>query len=62
MVQRWGAFTFDGTPNYHGLVNWPTFNSTGRFLSLRPGGHSQTITTAQYRAEHSCNFWNSLPQ
>lgn len=62
MVQRWGAFTFDGTPNYHGLVAWPSFNSTGRFLSLRPGGHSQTITTTQFRGEHSCNFWNSLTQ
>lgn len=60
MTQRWGGFIFNGTPNFHGLVTWPTFSSTGRLLSLRPGGRSQTITTAQFRAEHSCSFWDSL--
>ena len=62
MVQRWGGFTFNGTPNFHGLVSWPAFSATGRYLSLRPGGQSKTITTAQFRAEHSCGFWDSLSQ
>jgi para-nitrobenzyl esterase len=58
MVQRWGAFTRFGVPFASRRVAWPPYSS-GRLLSLRPGGASTAITTAQFAAEHKCGFWAS---
>jgi hypothetical protein len=29
-------------------------------MSLRPAARSTPISTARYRAEHQCGFWNSM--
>ena len=61
MVQYWGGFVFTGSPNAHGQAYWPRYDLTHRIMSLRPGGESRTISTAAYRNEHQCTFWDSLP-
>jgi carboxylesterase type B len=60
MVQYWGGFVFTGSPNAHGQAYWPSFNRTHRIMSLRPAGQSRTISRAAYRAEHQCDFWDSI--
>jgi para-nitrobenzyl esterase len=52
MVRRWGAFAWIGVPF------WPPYSS-GRILSLRPGGQSTTISDEEFAAEHKCAFWAS---
>lgn len=60
MIQYWGGFVFRGNPNFQGQANWPRFDTTGRIMSLRVAGQSRTISTAQYRTEHRCDFWDAL--
>jgi carboxylesterase type B len=57
MVEYWGGFVFRSSPNSPGLANWPRFDRTGRIMSLRVAGQSQLISTAEFRAEHHCDFW-----
>ncbi len=58
MVRYWGAFTAFGAPEVPGQPLWPHYTS-GRLLSLRPGGQTRTITADTYAAEHQCSFWNA---
>lgn len=60
MTHYWGGFVFHGRPEFQGQTNWPRFDLTGRIMSLRPGGRSQPISTAAFRSEHKCSFWDSL--
>jgi para-nitrobenzyl esterase len=60
MIQYWGGFVFRGAPEFQGQRNWPRFDRTSRIMSLRPAAGTRTITTARYRAEHRCGFWDSL--
>jgi para-nitrobenzyl esterase len=60
MTQYWGGFVFTGRPHANGLPNWPRFNTTHKFMSLRPAGRSRTISLHTFRTEHQCGFWNSL--
>jgi para-nitrobenzyl esterase len=60
MKRYWGAFILRGTPNAAGLPQWPTYNGTGKIMSLRAGGQSQLISDAQFAAEHQCDFWDNL--
>ncbi len=62
MIQYWGGFIFRGSPNFQGQSNWPRFDLTHKIMSLRVAGQSHTISTAAYRAEHQCNFWDSLSE
>lgn len=57
MVRYWGAFTAVGAPEVTGQPLWPRYTS-GRLMSLRPGGQTRTITVGTYAAEHQCSFWN----
>ena len=58
MVRYWGAFTATRTPEVRGQPLWPTYTS-GRLMSLRPGGQTQTITGGTFAAEHRCSFWDA---
>jgi carboxylesterase type B len=58
MTAYWTAFVSGRTAQ--NLPAWPAYGD--RILSLRPAGRTTTITTAQYRAEHRCGFWESLGQ
>jgi para-nitrobenzyl esterase len=58
MVRWWGAFTWSGSPTVPGQPSWPGYTS-GRLMSLRPGGQSRTITAATFAAEHQCAFWDA---
>jgi carboxylesterase type B len=58
MVRYWGAFVATGQPEVPGQPAWPQYTS-GRLMSLRPGGATQTITAAEFEAEHQCPFWNA---
>jgi carboxylesterase type B len=60
MIQYWGGFVFRGSPNFQGQAHWPRFDLTGRIMSLRVAGQSQTISSGQYRTEHQCDFWDTL--
>ena len=63
MLDSWGAFVRNGSPNTAKWPTWPTLSSVnGRLMSLRPGGQSQVISGAQYAAEHQCAFWNSVDE
>ena len=57
MIDYWGGFVFRASPNAPGLANWPRFDRTGKIMSLRVAGQSTPITTAEFRAEHQCDFW-----
>jgi para-nitrobenzyl esterase len=57
MIRYWGAFARAGAPRVPGQPAWPEYSS-GRLLSLRPGGATRAITDAQYAAEHQCAFWD----
>jgi carboxylesterase type B len=58
MVRYWGAFTALGAPEVPGQPRWPAY-TTGRLMSLRPGGQTRTIPASEFAAEHQCSFWNS---
>ena len=58
MVQWWGAFARYHAPLVPGQPLWPAYSS-GRLMSLRPGGQSQLIAAGTYAAEHQCAFWNA---
>ena len=58
MVRYWGAFVATGAPEIWGQPAWPRYTS-GQLMSLRPGDQTQTITAADYGAEHQCSFWNA---
>ncbi len=47
-----------GAPEVAGQPVRPRYAS-GRLMSLRPGGQSQTISAGMYAAEHQCAFWNA---
>jgi para-nitrobenzyl esterase len=59
LIQYWGAFVFGGKPNALGQARWPSYNATGKIMSLRVGGQSALISTAAFSSEHQCGFWNS---
>jgi para-nitrobenzyl esterase len=59
MIAYWGGFVFRASPNAPGLTNWPRFDLSGKIMSLRPAGQSTAITTAEFRAEHQCDFWDT---
>lgn len=61
MVQYWGTFVLRSHPSATGSAAWPRYDTTHRILSLRVAGRSTTISEAAYRAEHRCDFWDSLP-
>lgn len=58
MLDYWGAFMRDGSPNATGQPRWPQL-TTARLMSLRPDGRSTVITGTEYSAEHQCGFWNA---
>ena len=58
MVRYWGAFTARGAPEASGQPRWPGYTS-GRLMSLRPGGQTQTIPADTFAAEHQCSFWDA---
>ncbi|MFF5497724.1 carboxylesterase/lipase family protein [Streptomyces aquilus] len=60
MTDYWGSFVRTGSPNAHAShqAAWPSYRS-GHLMSLRPGG-SAAITSAAYRTDHQCGFWNSI--
>ena len=60
MVVQWGAFTRSGAPQAPGQPFWPAYTS-GRLMSLRPGGQSRTISAGAFGAEHQCGFWDANP-
>lgn len=57
MIAWWGAFISRGRPDVPGQPAWPAYTS-GQLMSLRPGGQSQTITSAAFAAQHQCAFWD----
>ena len=61
LVQYWGAFVKTGRPAASGLKSWPTYTPKGELLSLRVAGGTTPITDAEYRQEHQCDFWETLP-
>jgi carboxylesterase type B len=60
MINYWGSFVFRGDPNFQGQAGWPQYNVSHQVMSLRVAGQSQTISTAAFRTEHQCDFWDSL--
>ena len=60
MINYWGSFVFHGDPNFQGQAGWPQFGPTQQIMSLRVAGQSKAISTAAFRAEHQCDFWDSL--
>ncbi len=59
MLRYWGAFVRLGAPAVANQPPWPRL-STGRLLSLRPGGETRTVPDSEFAAEHKCAFWRSL--
>jgi para-nitrobenzyl esterase len=60
MVRYWGAFTVRGAPLVAHQPYWPSYQRSGRLMSLRPGGASVTITDDEYAREHNCDLWDEL--
>jgi para-nitrobenzyl esterase len=61
MKRYWGAFTRFGAPHVPGQAAWPRYDTRQVVMSLRAGGQSITISDAQLRAEHQCDFWATVP-
>jgi len=61
MKHYWGAFVLHGRPNVHGQTYWSRYDTTKRWLSLRPGDNTILITDRHFAKEHQCAFWASQP-
>ncbi|ONI76471.1 hypothetical protein ALI144C_37615 [Actinosynnema sp. ALI-1.44] len=63
MTRQWAGFVAGGTPNGHGLPQWPAFTfpaTPEKTLSLDtgPGGVHTVDDLAQ---RHNCAFWSTIP-
>jgi para-nitrobenzyl esterase len=61
MKRYWGAFVRRGNPNVADQTYWSRYDTTKRWLSLRPSDNTILITDSAYRAAHQCAFWDALP-
>jgi para-nitrobenzyl esterase len=60
MVRYWGALARFGAPAVPFQARWPAYRPGGELESLRPGGATRPIAESEYRAQHKCDFWDSL--
>lgn len=63
MIAAWGGFAKSGDPNAEGLPEWARYEAgSGPVMALREGGRSATIPAVALRAQHACDFWDSLAE
>ena len=62
LVAFWTRFARTGNPNGSGDVPWPLYTTQAgapAYLSQNIPSLS-TLTNAQYRADHHCDFWDTI--
>ncbi len=59
MVAFWTRFVATGDPNRAGDATWPAYNQSHAYLAEAVGA-LHMISEAQFRADHECDFWDTI--
>jgi para-nitrobenzyl esterase len=60
LVAAWTNFMYTGNPNLKGDAPWPRYNDGSKVYLSQNVPHLSTITEAQFRAAHKCDFWDTV--
>ena len=60
LVTAWTNFMYSGNPNLKGDAPWPRYTSASQVYLSQNVPHLSTITEAQFRAAHKCDFWDTV--
>jgi para-nitrobenzyl esterase len=60
LVTAWTNFMYSGNPNLKGDAPWPRYRAETRLYLSQNVPQLSTITEAQFRATHKCDFWDTV--
>jgi para-nitrobenzyl esterase len=60
LVTAWTNFMYSGNPNLKGDEPWPRYTAETRAYLSQNVPKLSTITEAQFRAAHKCDFWDTV--
>jgi para-nitrobenzyl esterase len=60
LVAAWTNFMYAGNPNLKGDAPWPRYTAGSPVYLSQNVPHLSTITEAQFRATHKCDFWDTV--
>jgi para-nitrobenzyl esterase len=60
LVTAWTNFMYTGNPNLKGNSPWPRYTKGSEVYLTQNVPHLTTITEAQFRAAHQCDFWDTV--
>jgi para-nitrobenzyl esterase len=60
LVAAWTNFMYTGNPNLKGDAPWPRYTKDAPVYLSQNVPHLSTITEAQYRSAHKCEFWDTV--
>jgi len=60
LVTAWTNFMYTGNPNLKGNSPWPRYTKGPEVYLAQNLPRLTTITEAQYRAAHHCDFWDTV--
>ena len=60
LVAAWTNFMYTGNPNLKGNTPWPRYTAESKTYLSENVPQLSTITEAQFRAAHKCDFWDTV--
>jgi para-nitrobenzyl esterase len=60
LVTAWTNFMYSGNPNLTGDSPWPRYTQSEKLMLSQDASRLSTITEAQFRAAHKCDFWDTV--
>ena len=60
LVAAWTNFMYTGNPNLKGDTPWPRYSAGSKVYLAQNVPHLSTLTEAQFRAAHKCDFWDTV--
>jgi para-nitrobenzyl esterase len=60
LVAAWTNFMYTGNPNLKGDTPWPRYTAGSKVYLTQNVPQLSTITEAQFRAAHKCDFWDTV--
>jgi len=60
LVAAWTNFMYSGNPNLKGNAPWPRYTSGAPVYLSENVPHLSTISEADFRAAHKCDFWDTV--
>ena len=60
LVAAWTNFMYAGNPNLKGDAPWPRYTSGAPVYLSQNVPHLSTISEADFRAAHKCDFWDTV--